>query len=89
MRSVGSLPPSCSECLEFREPQLVGAMRVSPGLQWDCFAFFNTPSTLDGVRRAACLEIYIHLEVTSILSVSICFILRVLSRNMTGNVSVT
>jgi hypothetical protein len=44
---------------------------------------------LDGVWRAASLEIYIHMEVTSILSVCIWFILRVLSRNMTSNVSVT
>jgi hypothetical protein len=86
---LATLPHSCADCLEFWEPQLAGGVRACLGLQWNCFVFFNAPSTLDGVRRAASLETCIHPEVTSILSVCICFIRRVLSRNMTGSVHVT
>jgi hypothetical protein len=40
-RCVGltTLPFSCADCLEIWEPQPPGTLRISPGLQCDCFAF--------------------------------------------------
>jgi hypothetical protein len=35
-----TLPPSSADIFKIWEPQLPGTLRVCPGLQWDCFAFF-------------------------------------------------
>jgi len=38
-----NLPPSCADCLEIWEPQPPGTPWASPGLSWDCFAFYLYP----------------------------------------------
>jgi hypothetical protein len=40
-RCVGlaTLPPSCADCLEIREPEPSGNVRASRGMYRDCFTF--------------------------------------------------
>ena len=34
-----TLPPSCAECLEIRDPKRIMTLRACPGLCWDYFTF--------------------------------------------------
>jgi hypothetical protein len=41
-----TLPPSRIYCLEIWEPQPPGTLWACPGLQWDCFSFLYTTTTM-------------------------------------------
>ena len=55
-RCVGltTLPPSCVDCLEIREPQLLGTFWSCPGVWWDCFTFYRRGQTT--VSLATCIS---------------------------------
>jgi len=48
VKTAGALPPSRADCLEIREPQTPGTLRVCPDLYRDCCT-------------SACIFMYVHL----------------------------